>query len=125
MGPSEDSTPQPKLAKIRTMSDEIDDGITGGLGAVREVDDEVNEVMAKVKPMFEEASGKKFETLEVIHYKTQVVAGRNYFVKAKAKETDGREQIVHLRIWQKLNGELELTAHQLDRQADEELQYFQ
>lgn len=46
-----------------------------------ERDSEVDEVVEKIKPILEEKSGKKFESLEVIHYRPQTVAGKNYFVK--------------------------------------------
>lgn len=55
--------------------------MAGGLGAVRENDDQVTEVVHQIKPILERESGKKFEYLQVIHYKPQVVAGTNYFVK--------------------------------------------
>lgn len=54
---------------------------SGGLGAVREKDDRVVGVVEKIKPLFEEKTNKRYESLEVIHYKTQVVAGTNFFVK--------------------------------------------
>lgn len=97
----------------------------GGLAAVREKDDEVSEVVSKVKPQLEEQSGRKFELLDVIHYRTQVVAGKNYFAKVKAREVGGAEQIVHLRVWKTLSGALELSAYQLNLGAGDELKYFQ
>ena len=55
--------------------------MTGGLGAVRERDTEVDEVVDKVKPILEEKTGTKYDSIEVIHYKPQTVAGKNFFVK--------------------------------------------
>lgn len=54
---------------------------TGGLGAIKERDNTVVDVVNEIKPLLEERTGKKYSSLEVIHYKTQVVAGTNYFVK--------------------------------------------
>lgn len=53
----------------------------GGLGSIRENDDEIAEVVKQIKPEFETRSDKKFESIEVISYKRQTVAGTNYFVK--------------------------------------------
>lgn len=54
---------------------------TGGLGAIKEKDSDVVEVVNKIKPLLEQKTGKKYSSLEVINYKTQVVAGTNFFVK--------------------------------------------
>lgn len=103
-----------------------DEMLTGAISqAVLEKDDEVTEVVEKIKVELEAKSGKKFESLEVIHYRPQLVAGKNYFVKARAKEVGGADQIVHLRIYKPLRGDLELTAYQLDKQLEDELKYFQ
>lgn len=55
--------------------------VTGGLGDVLEKDDKVVDVVQQIKPILEEQSKIKFESIEVLHYIPQVVAGRNYFVK--------------------------------------------
>lgn len=57
------------------------DTMTGGLGAIRERDSDIEQIVEKMRPVLEEKSGKKFESLEPVNYKTQLVAGRNFFVK--------------------------------------------
>lgn len=55
--------------------------MVGGLGAAREKDDEVAEVVEKVKAELEAKTNSKYKKLEILSYKTQLVAGLNYFVK--------------------------------------------
>lgn len=55
--------------------------ISGGLGAVREKDDEVAEAVRNIKSIFEEKTNTKYESIDIINYKHQIVAGKNYFVK--------------------------------------------
>ena len=37
--------------------------------------------MIQVRPHLEEKAGKKFDEYKATHYKSQVVAGTNYFIK--------------------------------------------
>lgn len=79
--PAVDSENLPTAAKLTATEPLGRMRKVGGLGDVREKDDTVVEVVNKIKPILEERTGKKYSSLEVIHYKTQVVAGTNYFVK--------------------------------------------
>ena len=45
------------------------------------INDMVTFLLSKVKDAVEEKVGKKLETYSPVSYKTQVVAGINYFVK--------------------------------------------
>lgn len=54
---------------------------TGGLGAPRAKDEEVEEAVKNVKPVLEEKTNTKYDSIEIISYKSQLVAGKNYFVK--------------------------------------------
>ena len=74
-----DKNPEPSLRSSDTPTHKMP--VTGGLGEVFDKDDEITNVVDKIKPVLEEKSGLKFETIEVVNYRTQVVAGRNYFVK--------------------------------------------
>lgn len=55
--------------------------VAGGLGAIKEKDDKVVNIVNEIKPLLEAKTNKKYVSLEVLNYKTQVVAGTNYFVK--------------------------------------------
>lgn len=81
---SGEETPEKTKASLsitKDMDDLPGEQITGGLGAVREPDDKVQAIVDKIKPDLEAQSNVKFTSLEVLSYKTQVVAGTNYFVK--------------------------------------------
>ena len=53
----------------------------GGFGNVREADDEIRSHLNEIKQSIETELKSTFETLEPIHYTTQVVAGTNFKVK--------------------------------------------
>jgi len=58
--------------------------------------------------------------IEVLSYKTQVVAGTNYFVKARIATF-----IFHVRIYQHFSGTTELTKLIGPKQESEKLAYFE
>ena len=67
-------------------------------------------------------SGKQFPHLKAVSYKTQVVAGTNYFIKVDA----GSEHI-HLRVFKPLpfNGDQpELHGVQLGKTLQDEVAHF-
>lgn len=58
----------------------------GGLGKAhdqptREKDGVVFDLIEKIKPEFELRTKSKYDSIEVLNYKHQVVAGMNYFIK--------------------------------------------
>lgn len=53
----------------------------GGVGDEKPADDAVREVLQRVHSQVEKKVGKSFESLKPIGYRTQVVAGMNYFIK--------------------------------------------
>lgn len=55
--------------------------MVGGLGETREKNDEVSEIVERIRPTLEEKSGLKFEAIEVLNFRTQTVAGTNFFIK--------------------------------------------
>lgn len=54
---------------------------TGGLGAEKMSDPEVEEAVKNVKGILEEKTNTKYDSIEILSYKPQLVAGMNYFVK--------------------------------------------
>lgn len=99
--------------------------MAGGLHNELEADDEIRRVVREVKAEFEQKSRRQIQDLEPISYRKQVVAGMNYFVKAKATERNGSKSHVHLRIYKPFRGPLELTAYQANVEANKKLEYFQ
>lgn len=67
--------------------------VCGGFGSDQQATAEAQDVLNAVKAEVESRLGRSVGSLTVIVYKTQVVAGVNYLVKAKADE-----QIVHVKI---------------------------
>ncbi|OQR79380.1 stefin-C-like [Tropilaelaps mercedesae] len=80
---SSDDAPVPKL---------------GGLGEVKETTDEVRDILEQVRAGCEEKAGKKFEVFEPVHFRTQMVNGINFFIKAQPDEAVGQMRWQHLDV---------------------------
>ncbi|XP_052596418.1 cystatin-A [Peromyscus californicus insignis] len=97
--------------------------IPGGLTEARPATPEIQEITDQVKAQLEEKTNAKYEKFEAVEYKTQVVAGINYFIKVDVG--DGR--YMHLKVFQGLtrqNEHLELSGYQTNKTKDDELTYF-
>ncbi|XP_006162422.1 cystatin-A [Tupaia chinensis] len=95
----------------------------GGLSEVKPATPEIQEMINKVKSQIEEETNEKFEEFEAEEYKTQVVAGINYFVKIKV----GGSRYIHAKIFKGLPGqneELVLCGVQTNKAKDDELTGF-
>ena len=69
-------------------------------------------------------AGVNASKLNLVHYKTQVVSGTNYFVKC---QLDDGEDHVHVRMFQDLphrGGNFEVHGVQAGHKVDSELAYF-
>lgn len=58
---------------------------SGGLGAVSQKNDDVVAAVEAVKSTLEEKTKTKYDSIEVVNYRPQVVAGMNYFVKVSER----------------------------------------
>jgi hypothetical protein len=67
--------------------------VVGGLGDAKQIDDHSRNAAHAVKAAAEQKTGKTFDTYEPVQYKSQVVAGTNYFVKVHV----GNDEYLHLR----------------------------
>uniref|UniRef100_A0A8D2IPU4 Cystatin domain-containing protein n=1 Tax=Varanus komodoensis TaxID=61221 RepID=A0A8D2IPU4_VARKO len=77
----------------------------------------------RVKPQVEEKEGKRFEVFDAVEFKTQVVAGMNYFIKVHV----GNAEYIHVRIFKSLpheNKPLALTSYQSKKAKHDELTFF-
>ena len=73
-----------------------------------DANDDVKKIAKDVKADTEKKLGTTFTDFDAVKYKTQVVAGTNYFIKVKV----GADKYVHITVWQKLpcnGGNLDLT----------------
>ncbi|XP_002758786.1 cystatin-A [Callithrix jacchus] len=97
--------------------------IPGGLSEAKPATPEIQEIVDKVKPQLEEETNEKYEKLEAVEYKTQVVAGTNYYIKVQA----GDNRYMHLKVFKSLPGQNEnlvLSGYQTDKSKDDELTGF-
>ncbi|XP_040195106.1 cystatin-A [Rana temporaria] len=98
--------------------------MVGGLGGVKPATPEVQEICDQFKAEVQQKSGKNFGTFEAIEFKTQLVAGTNYFIKTHI----GDNQYVHLRIYKKLpcyQEEMSLTAFQVGKTREDHIVHFE
>jgi len=95
----------------------------GGQSGVKQADEEVNKICEEIKAAAGEKCGKQFETFTAISYKTQVVAGTNYFIKINV----GGEEHIHVRVFQALphtGAALSVHSVQQGKTVDEDIAYF-
>ncbi|XP_069722355.1 cystatin-B-like isoform X1 [Phaenicophaeus curvirostris] len=95
----------------------------GGPSAARAATQETQQIAEEVKPQLEEKEGKTFDVFTAVEFKTQVVAGTNYFIKVHV----GNDEFLHLRVFRSLpheNKPLSLHSYQSSKTKDDELAYF-
>ena len=94
--------------------------LEGGIGNAQSADDEIQEIVNTVKiQLGAHAPGNESKDLKVIKYRTQCVAGTNYFVKV-----DAGDQHLHLRIYKPLphtGNPLQLVSVQTGKTLEDEL----
>ncbi|XP_074857285.1 cystatin-B-like [Carettochelys insculpta] len=95
----------------------------GGLTGVQPATPETQQIVDEVKQHVEEKEGKTFDVFMAVEYKTQLVAGMNYFIKVHV----GNDEFFHLRVFKSLpheNKPLSLTSYQSSKTQHDELSYF-
>ena len=83
--------------------------ICGGKGNLNPVTEDVTEYCNSVRGEVESQNNAAFQTWEPVSFRSQVVAGTNFFVKVHV----GENQYVHLRIFRGLphtGGNISLSA---------------
>ena len=100
-------------------------GVPGGLDDEIPADDNIRKIVNSVQPHLKSKYPREFHHVEPISYRSQVVAGMNYFVKVAVHEQNGAKKFAHMRIYKPFRGEIELTAVQADVEEKSQLKYFQ
>ena len=100
-----------------------------GKAAAMDITPEVHEVCSAMAPAIAEkakALGRNgtIDKLTPVAALSQVVAGTNFFIKARVGE-EGSSEYVHMRVWKKLGGGgLELSGLQVNKAEGDEIEYF-
>lgn len=92
----------------------------GSIGDSKPADAEAQQVADAVRPVVQEQTKKSYEVYEVLSYKTQLVAGLNFFLKVKTADNN----CLHLRVYKNLQGEISFHSLQEDKGIDDEIAYF-
>ncbi|XP_046360713.2 cystatin-B-like [Haliotis rufescens] len=98
--------------------------MVGGASAVKPATREVQELCNKVREALQNQAGRTFGVYTAISFRSQMVAGTNYFVKVQVDEND---EHFHLRIFVPLpstNFQPSLAAYQPGHTAASDLEYF-
>ncbi|KAK2870049.1 hypothetical protein QQF64_021996 [Cirrhinus molitorella] len=99
------------------------DKCCGGISEAKDANEEVQKICDEMKSHAENKAGRTFDVFIAKSYKTQLVAGTNYFVKVHV----GGDEYIHLRIYQTLPcyGEtLELSSIQASKAHHDPIEYF-
>ncbi|KAM9300076.1 cystatin-B-like [Morus bassanus] len=95
----------------------------GGLTEAKPATPEVQHIADEVKSALEGKVDRMYGIFKAIIFKTQVVAGTNYFIKVQVADDD----YVHLRVFQSLPCEKQgprLDGYQTNKTKDDPLVYF-
>ncbi|XP_004642251.1 cystatin-A [Octodon degus] len=98
--------------------------IPGGLSEAKPATPEIQEIADKVKPQLEEKTNESYQEFIAEEYKSQVVAGINYYIKIRV----GDQSYIHIKVFKPLPGQnedgLELSDYQTGKTKDDELTGF-
>ncbi|XP_060077971.1 cystatin-A-like [Ylistrum balloti] len=101
----------------------INNMMTGGLGEEKPANGEIQEIVDNLKDDVKAICNQEFERFIAVSYKSQVVAGVNYFIKVDV----GDEHYIHIRVYKPLphtGQEEELAACQDGKSKDDDITYF-
>ena len=96
--------------------------LCGGASDAKEINDEVRDICDKVKPHVEAKLGRELGHFNPKSFKSQVVAGMNYFVKVCTDHAAGEH--IHVRIYRDLKGDVSLHSVQEGKGHEDPIEYF-
>ncbi|XP_069801326.1 cystatin-A-like [Dendropsophus ebraccatus] len=92
----------------------------GGIGDEKPADSKIQGLCDKVKSEFEKKSGTNAAEFKAKKYASQVVAGTNYYIKVST----GDGHYCHIKIYEPLRGEPEITGFQLNKSEHDAIHFF-
>ncbi|PVD28793.1 hypothetical protein C0Q70_11388 [Pomacea canaliculata] len=97
----------------------------GGTSEVKQADEEIQSLCEKIRSDLESKANRSLsaDSFKAVSYKSQVVAGTNYFVKIDV----GDGEFIHVRIFQALpcnGGNISLHSFQDGKSLEEDIAYF-
>ncbi|XP_029794713.1 cystatin-B [Suricata suricatta] len=95
----------------------------GAPSATKPATAETQAIADQVKAQLEHRENKKYTTFKAVEFRSQVVAGRNYFIKVQVDD----DEFVHIRVFESLpheNMPLTLSNYQTHKARHDELAYF-
>ncbi|KAK4288118.1 hypothetical protein Pmani_038835 [Petrolisthes manimaculis] len=98
-------------------------GVPGGASPEQPPNDQVQQIINNVREEVEKELGHSVTEFSLISYKTQVVAGTNYFAKVDIGE--GEDSMVHIRVYKNLGGNVSLHSIQYPKSRNHSVEYFQ
>ncbi|KAK2870045.1 hypothetical protein QQF64_021997 [Cirrhinus molitorella] len=97
--------------------------LCGGTTEAKDANEEVQKICDEIKSHAEDKAGRTFDVFIAKSYKTQLVAGTNYFVKVHV----GGDDYIHLRVYKTLphaGEKLELHSIQASKAHHDPIEYF-
>nr|XP_060616887.1 cystatin-A-like [Anolis sagrei ordinatus] len=95
----------------------------GGLSETKPAIPEIQEIVDEIKGEIEQKENKKYSIFKAIEFKTQLVAGTNYFIKVDV----GQGEYIHLRVFKPLpqSGEkISLNCYETGKTANDPVTYI-
>ena len=88
--------------------------------SVKEIDDTVRDTVKSVWSDISSAiNANSMDDIELVHYKSQLVNGNNYFIKLK-----NGDKYQHIRVYRSFSGDCEYKSFQDDKTLEDEILYF-